>query len=431
MSVQQEFIQSLIQQETKLSLEEFFKTIHEKFYSTQNISFMEYFLELTNHEGEFIVHHEKLIEYGIVTSIKSSNIKEKLDALGLVENEEYHLLDIQQVVRSQGGGTAKKVYTLTPEAFKTCLMRARKYPNQTVDPVVYSKYYLLLEKIHKLYTDYEKQLLNKQIEQKDQVIEQKDQVIEQKDQVIEQKDQVIEQNQHQLEEERQYRLGLEEGLLTNTTPLEFTQIIYIATSINYAKQNRFKIGGVGTIDNLEGRLATYNTGRANGDDLFYVEWYNVVCYKDIEKRLETLIGRFKDRKAKEIYVLHYNNLKYIIEYIITHYNEEAETINQKLEEFIKNLNIRKLRPVVVQPKPLNRIQIQRVGQPDVVITSNTTESLIDRIESYITTLNTNTQIVNAKQVFDSLEIKSGRRGLYPTLKDVMERLLPNAKMIKV
>jgi hypothetical protein len=34
----------------------------------------------------------------------------------------------------------------TPEAFKTCLMRSRKYPNQTIDPVVYCDYYLLLEK---------------------------------------------------------------------------------------------------------------------------------------------------------------------------------------------------------------------------------------------------------------------------------------------
>jgi len=206
MSTQQEFIQSLIQQETKLSLEEFFKTIHKKFYSTQNISFMEYFLELTNHEGEFIVHHEKLIKYGIMSSVRSSAVKEKLDALGLVENEEYSLLqDILQQWEGTRGIKHTKVYMLTPEAFKTCLMRSRKYPNQTVDPTIYSKYYLLLEKIHKLYTDYEKRLLNKQLEQ----------------------------NQQQLEEERQYRLGLEEGLLANTTPLESTQIIYIAYSKLY------------------------------------------------------------------------------------------------------------------------------------------------------------------------------------------------------
>ena len=64
MSTQQEYIQSLVQNETKLNLEEFFKDIHKKFYPNQDISFMKYFLELTDHEGEFYVNHEKLIEYG-------------------------------------------------------------------------------------------------------------------------------------------------------------------------------------------------------------------------------------------------------------------------------------------------------------------------------------------------------------------------------
>ena len=41
----------------------------------------------------------------------------KLDALGLVEDEEYRLQDILQPV-PQGGYSIKKIYTLTPEAFR-------------------------------------------------------------------------------------------------------------------------------------------------------------------------------------------------------------------------------------------------------------------------------------------------------------------------
>ena len=37
---------------------------------------------------------------------------------------------------------------------------------------MYSRYYLLLEKTYKLYTDYEKQLLSIQLEQKDHQLEQ-------------------------------------------------------------------------------------------------------------------------------------------------------------------------------------------------------------------------------------------------------------------
>jgi hypothetical protein len=36
-------------------------------------------------------------------------------------------------------------------------MRAQRRANQEVDPVVYVDYYLLLEKVFKLYTDYERQ----------------------------------------------------------------------------------------------------------------------------------------------------------------------------------------------------------------------------------------------------------------------------------
>ena len=71
----QEFIQTLVNNnETKMSLIDFFKTIHHKFYSDYDISFMEYFLELTEKEGEFVVHHEKLVEYGVVTSGRSNDV---------------------------------------------------------------------------------------------------------------------------------------------------------------------------------------------------------------------------------------------------------------------------------------------------------------------------------------------------------------------
>lgn len=157
MSSQQEYINQLVETNTKMSLTDFFKQIHQRFYPEQDIFFMEYFLELTTHEGEFVVHHNKLIEYGIMSSIRSSDVKDKLDALGLVENGDYNLRDVPQV-RKNRGDVMKKVYMLTPEAFKSCLMRARRYPNQKVDPQIFSKYYLLLEKTHKMYTDYEKKV---------------------------------------------------------------------------------------------------------------------------------------------------------------------------------------------------------------------------------------------------------------------------------
>ena len=55
-----------------IKLNEYFNLIHSQFYSKIDISFMDYFLELTNHENEFIVDHIKLQEYGV--SVKGSRV---------------------------------------------------------------------------------------------------------------------------------------------------------------------------------------------------------------------------------------------------------------------------------------------------------------------------------------------------------------------
>ncbi len=144
-----EYAAKLASNLTKITMTDFFKSIHLQFYKDQDISFMEYFLELCDHENEFYVHHSKLVEYGIMTSERSSAMKNKLDQLMLIEGSDYVLQDVLQ--NSQNGGRPSKVYYLTPETFKKCLMRAQRRANQPIDPVIYCDYYLLLEKIHKFY----------------------------------------------------------------------------------------------------------------------------------------------------------------------------------------------------------------------------------------------------------------------------------------
>ena len=74
---------------TKITMTEFFNNIHSRFYPNQDISFMEYFLELTDHEDEFVVHHSKLVEYGIMTSTQSYAVKSKVDTLGLTVDVDF------------------------------------------------------------------------------------------------------------------------------------------------------------------------------------------------------------------------------------------------------------------------------------------------------------------------------------------------------
>ena len=154
---------------TKITMTEFFVNVHSQFYSDQDISFMEYFLELTEHEDEFYVHHSKLAEYGIMTSTDSYDAFGRFKNLKLVKNADYLLRHISEQLES--GTKHSKAYYLTPYAFKKCLIRARRYGTQPIDPVIYCDYYLLLEKVFKLYTDYERLYAEKLMSIKDDKID--------------------------------------------------------------------------------------------------------------------------------------------------------------------------------------------------------------------------------------------------------------------
>ncbi len=152
---------------SNLSLKDYFNKYHMEFNQGANavdISFMDYFLYLCNHKSEFVVEHEKLKEYGVLTSMKTSNnIKRSLDQFDLIENEDYRVLNVEQPV-VQGGVSIKKSYILTPRAFKLCLIRAKNSKK-------YANYYLLLEEVVDSYNEYEKLCKDNMLKAKDTKID--------------------------------------------------------------------------------------------------------------------------------------------------------------------------------------------------------------------------------------------------------------------
>jgi hypothetical protein len=93
---------------------------------------------------EFIVPHSKLIEYGIATGGRSNDIKKRLIALGLKEGRDF-IETLDDRPNADQGGRNKKIYMLTPRAFKCCLMR--------VNIPWYKSYSLLMEDFNSIYID--------------------------------------------------------------------------------------------------------------------------------------------------------------------------------------------------------------------------------------------------------------------------------------
>lgn len=240
------------------------------------------------------------------------------------------------------------------------------------------------------------------------------------------KDQFIQDQHYQIEETQRHNLLLNE-LMINNSKIEKTQVIYIATSQSYAAQNRFKVGGVEAVNKLASRLSTYNSRSAAGDDFYYSDVFLIADYRQIESRLKSLLLRFRDRASKEIYVLHYNNIQYIVNYFCDHYNEELDYVNEHLTEFINNLNRYDLRPVVPTKTSFNYACIttcQEDGRViNAVIKTNSNTDLVVRINEYVQGLTC--MEISKKQVFDDLRIRTGRRELLPVLKNVFRQLRPD------
>ncbi len=240
------------------------------------------------------------------------------------------------------------------------------------------------------------------------------------------KDQELQEHQFRIQETERHNLILND-LLINNTKMEATQVVYIATSPSYANQNRFKVGGVESTEKLKGRLSTYNSRSASGDEFYYSDIFIVMDYKQIESRLKSLMSRFRDVATKEIYILHYTNIKHIVQYFCDHYNEELDYVNEHLTKFISDINRYNLRPIIPKKTSFNLAKITSCradgSVATAVIETNSTRALVDKIETYVEGLTC--QEISKKQVFDDLKIRTGRKKLLPVLQSVLEKKRPD------
>ncbi|CAH1401164.1 unnamed protein product [Nezara viridula] len=125
------------------------------------------------------------------------------------------------------------------------------------------------------------------------------------------------------------------------------EIIYISSSENYAKQRRFKIGGVGSPERLDSRLANYNGRSAEGDEWGYCLKMNVPSFRQFESRIWDHLKDFRDKPRKEIVKMDYQDLKEIVTLTAENYNKEVDFMNDRRQRYIENVNNNRAQPVPV------------------------------------------------------------------------------------
>jgi prophage antirepressor-like protein len=224
-----------------------------------------------------------------------------------------------------------------------------------------------------------------------------------------------------------YALILKEMVIP-TNKRTFDEVIYISTSRAYAAQNRFKVGGVEHVDKLKSRFATYNGRSAAGDEWYFSDIFKVASFKACEKRIEDVLGRFRDKKEKEMYVMHYVDLSRYLDFICEHYENELETFNEELNDLIANLNRRHLEPTIPKPYEGTTAIITRIvkGVPtNTRIESSVEELFKQRIRLYLDSLPSSTEELKRVELFERIPFQFNRNEGWKWLKQVVSSYKPD------
>ena len=141
---------SLVNEQPDITVLDYVKLINEKIFNI-DISFIDDFIDLIDKEG-FIINHEMLFKYEILLKTSSTNVLNSLSSYEFVDGVDYQLS--RQLI--DDGRTEKNIYMLNTDAFKMICIRSKNTKK-------YARYYLLLEKCIKYYTDFEKLKLEHKI----------------------------------------------------------------------------------------------------------------------------------------------------------------------------------------------------------------------------------------------------------------------------
>ncbi|CCV01777.1 hypothetical protein IIV22_100L [Invertebrate iridescent virus 22] len=334
---------------------------------------------------------------------------------------------VQQEVKTipKNALNQKKWIYMDQRSFKKAVLRLN-----TENAEIVRDYYLNLEEAVFAYGEYTMKYLIDKTELAMRQLAIKDKLEEELQKQLEQEKQRAEKAEKDAEEQRQYSLILKE-LAINDQKRPLNERIYISTSKAYAGHNRFKVGGVESMDKLKPRFSGYN-GRSSIDDMwYYSDLFKVANFKAAEKRIEDVLGRFRERKNKEIYVLHYNDLRRYVEWICNHYEDEIKKFNTELDVLIGNLNQYQLRPVIPPPYQGTSAIITRIinGIPtNTTIEDSIEDQFKHKIKIYLDTLASTTKEVKRTDLFSKVDMNFNKIEAWRWLKEIIPLYKPGIKL---
>ena len=144
-SKMKKFNTALVTSGKDITVRQYVRVIAERVYK-MDVGFMEENIEYIIKRGEFCVPHTKLIETGVITIDDTSKVLKLLKVTRKFKEGVDYICKVAEEGKKKG--KPQKTYTLTPKAYRMCLMRSRNSDK-------YAEYYCLLEDAIHYYSEYQ------------------------------------------------------------------------------------------------------------------------------------------------------------------------------------------------------------------------------------------------------------------------------------
>ena len=165
--------------ESTLNIIEYFSKIHHTFFPEVDVSFMNYFLDLSTPARihAFCIYEKDLRKYGLLSErVRSRDLVVKHNLIKQVDwvYQEAHEDEIHYSFFNLSG--TKKGMIFTPKAFKKMILQSSN--------IVFMEYYMLMETIFRYYHDYQIRFAEKDKKRRKQEMEEVETKIEKYEEYI-------------------------------------------------------------------------------------------------------------------------------------------------------------------------------------------------------------------------------------------------------
>ena len=279
------------------------------------------------------------------------------------------------------GSVTMKHLLLTPDCLRAVMMRVNTSKGNEV-----RQYYISLEKLFKTYIKYQMEF--KSIETEKLLKATKKKLNSKKKELVTKEKELVTKEKELAEKTKELAskdiyIDNVKSLIENVHYLVAKDYVYIATTFAYASKNQFKIGKAG---NLQTRLSSYNTGRPEGDQYFYVNVWSTCNSLLLERKITDPIGQWRDASDREMFVINYDWLYSYVREVCEHDHVEMQMVNDMVKNYSKIVGRKppEVVPLLEYPKKRTIVPIDPETKKEVPFTYSIKEWTPERTKKFIT-----------------------------------------------